>query len=131
MPATLQTTLSVLPRTLVVYLNRLSFDAPTGQLAKDASECAFPRQIDLAPYTQQGVNARARGAPGPRPELYELVGFIVHHGTANAGHYWSHVRVDEDRRGGGRGLGRWRTFLARSRSTRARAVGRGYQLRVV
>ena len=115
MPATLQTTLSVLPRTLVVYLNRLSFDAPTGQLAKDASECAFPRQIDLAPYTQQGVNARARGAPGPRPELYELVGVIVHHGTANAGHYWSHVRVDEDRRGGGRGLGRWRTFLARSR----------------
>ena len=109
-PATLQTTLSVLPRTLVVYLNRLSFDAPTGQLAKDASECAFPRQIDLAPYTQQGVNARARGAPGPRPELYELVGVIVHHGTANAGHYWSHVRVDEDRRGGGRGLGRWRTF---------------------
>ena len=84
--------------------------APSGQLAKDTSECAFPHQIDLAPYTQRGVNARVHGSPEPRPELYELVGVIVHHGNANAGHYWSHVRV-EDCGGGGEGeRGRWRTF---------------------
>ena len=29
----------------------------------------------------------------PDPDIFELVGVIVHHGSLAFGHYWSHVRL--------------------------------------
>ena len=74
---------------------------------------------------------RARGAPGPRPELYEPAGVIVHHGTANAGHYWSHVCVDEEPPRRRQRIRQVAHLLARSRSCASARRRRGYQLRVV
>ena len=69
------------------------------------SLCAFPTNLDLEPYTKRGLEARAAGRTPPPPELYELVGVVVHSGSSNYGHYWSYIRSREGVRDGAAGDG--------------------------
>eukprot|EP00965_Chrysotila_dentata_P241907 6204561-Pleurochrysis_carterae.AAC.3 len=56
------------------------------------TECAFPNTLDLEPYTKQGLAARAAKQLRQSPQIYELVGVVVHSGTANYGHYFSYIQ---------------------------------------
>jgi ubiquitin C-terminal hydrolase len=109
------------PKTLVLQLKRFGFDWDRGEALKYNDNFEFPLDLDLEPYTANGlatreatreaaeVDAEAVAADGdcgaPAPETvapstpkgeqqetrYRLSGVVVHSGIANAGHYYSCV----------------------------------------
>ena len=92
-----------LPNTLLVHLKRFEFDYETMQRLKIKSRFEFPMELDMSPFTVEGIerDASAESDPNaPVPELplgpdhyrYRLVGVVVHSGTAFAGHYYSYIR---------------------------------------
>ena len=95
--------LGELPQTLIIQLKRFQLDYETMQNIKINSRCEFPTVLDLEPYTKAGLEARAAGRPSCPPELYELVGVLVHTGTSNFGHYFSYIKARE-------GACLWHTF---------------------
>ena len=46
----------------------------------------------MEPYTAQGIEARERAEPPHPPQMYDLVGIVVHSGQASAGHYYSFIK---------------------------------------
>src|SRR5208282_2209923 len=51
--------------------------------------------IDLFPYTLGHIEMQEKGIKRRREEteeIYELVGVLVHTGTAESGHYYSYIR---------------------------------------
>ncbi len=52
-------------------------------------EFRFPESIDMAPY-----NVKSLSNPDEpiSPDMFELVGILVHSGTAESGHYYSYIR---------------------------------------
>ncbi|MEM1098918.1 MAG: hypothetical protein AAGH92_09025, partial [Planctomycetota bacterium] len=55
----------------------------------------FPMQINLEPYTVEGLGAKdgtCINSKGKDEYEYELVGVIVHSGSAFAGHYYSYIK---------------------------------------
>lgn len=48
---------------------------------------AFPDKIDMRPYTIDHLSN-----PGEDEDIFELVGVLVHTGTAESGHYYSYIR---------------------------------------
>ena len=70
----------------------------------------FPQQLNMYKYTKAAADAReaaeaaeaagkqeraaaAAEAAGTADCHYELRGIVVHSGTANAGHYYSYIKV--------------------------------------
>ena len=58
----------------------------------------FPWMLDMEAYTAQGIEAREKEEAPKEPQIYELVGIVVHSGQASAGHYYSFIK--EKRLGG-------------------------------
>lgn len=56
--------------------------------SKINDEFQFPRHIDMAPYT---VEHLADPDQPFEPDMFELVGVLVHTGTAESGHYYSYT----------------------------------------
>ena len=90
------------PRTLLLHLRRFDFDYETMQRLKLRDHFAFPMELDLEPYTVEGLEAEdmdqegdARRAHLSGKYRYELAGVVVHSGTAFAGHYYSIARDRE------------------------------------
>lgn len=82
--------LKELPDNLIFHLKRFDFDLTTFQRSKINDEFAFPRTIDMRPYTVAFIN----DATSTRdPDEYDLVGILVHSGTAETGHYYSYIRL--------------------------------------
>lgn len=107
-----------LPHTLVIHLKRFDFDYETMQRLKLKDRFEFPTHIDMKPYTVEGLALREtqshsilspRGVNDtsdmgsktdnasnflkPDPYYhYDLVGVVVHSGTAFAGHYYSYIK---------------------------------------
>ena len=52
-------------------------------------EFRFPESIDMAPYTVEYLSSPNRPID---PDVFELVGVLVHSGTAESGHYYSYIR---------------------------------------
>lgn len=50
---------------------------------------AFPNKIDMRPYTIDHLSNPTEDTP---EDTFELVGILVHAGTAESGHYYSYVR---------------------------------------
>ncbi len=61
----------------------------TGMRSKINDTFEFPHQIDMAPYHVDYQTDT--GSPCP-PDLFELVGVLVHSGTAESGHYYSYIK---------------------------------------
>ncbi|VDM30351.1 unnamed protein product [Hydatigera taeniaeformis] len=102
-----------LPPILVIHLKRFNFDWERHIAIKNNDRFSFPSELDMAPYTVEGVASRDQGpsvgessgicescpaSPGapetkaPRHSTrYTLRGVIVHHGQAGAGHYYSFI----------------------------------------
>jgi ubiquitin carboxyl-terminal hydrolase 34 len=76
------------PDNLIFHLKRFDFDMLTMLRSKINDEFQFPRHIDMAPYT---VEHLADPDQPIEPDMFELVGVLVHTGTAESGHYYSYT----------------------------------------
>ncbi|KAF9573120.1 hypothetical protein EC968_008969 [Mortierella alpina] len=96
-----------LPKNLILHLKRFDYDMDTMRRIKINDRFEFPTRLDMEPYTldyltrkeqaQEGVSS----SPPPYPpgglengpvSQYNLVGVLVHTGTADSGHYYSYIK---------------------------------------
>ncbi|KAF9401029.1 hypothetical protein BGX21_002899 [Mortierella sp. AD011] len=99
-----------LPQNLILHLKRFDYDMDTMRRIKINDRFEFPTSLDMEPYTldyltrkEQAQDAAAAGAASPTIHLaggqentaafqYNLVGVLVHTGTADSGHYYSYIK---------------------------------------
>lgn len=84
-----RTCLDDVPDHLTVCLKRFTFDM-MGQESKNNDFFQFPEEIDLAKYERNSLEQTDGSAT---PDVFKLVGVIVHSGILTFGHYWSYVRL--------------------------------------
>ncbi|KAJ5368932.1 uncharacterized protein N7496_008692 [Penicillium cataractarum] len=77
------------PDNLIFHLKRFDFDMVTMMRSKINDEFQFPRLIDMTPYK---VDHLSDPSSPIEPDMFELVGVLVHTGTAESGHYYSYTR---------------------------------------
>lgn len=74
---------------MIFHLKRFDFNLRTQARNKINDYFAFPSRIDMRPYTIEHLGE----SPGDASEdWFELVGVLVHAGTAESGHYYSYIR---------------------------------------
>ena len=78
-----------IPNNLIFHLKRFDYDVMTGMRSKINDVFEFPEQIDMAPYHVDYL--KDPGEPAS-PDLFNLVGVLVHSGTAESGHYYSYIQ---------------------------------------
>ncbi|OHF02610.1 ubiquitin carboxyl-terminal hydrolase [Colletotrichum orchidophilum] len=78
-----------IPDNLIFHLKRFDFNLRTLMRSKINDHFSFPTKIDMRPYTIDHL-----GSPSDSGEedIFELVGVLVHAGTAESGHYYSYIR---------------------------------------
>ncbi|KAI9830076.1 MAG: hypothetical protein M1826_005069 [Phylliscum demangeonii] len=84
-----RTCLKEIPDNLIFHLKRFDFDLRTMQRSKINDHFEFPLTIDMRPYKVEQLSDPAVSTP---EDIFELVGVLVHSGTAESGHYYSFVR---------------------------------------
>jgi len=106
-----------LPTSLCIHLKRFDFDYETMQRLKVKDRFEFPMQLNLEPFTVEGLEAKEGCGANARAKEdydYELVGVIVHSGSAFAGHYYSYIKERGSKAcniGGGEPLSQPQWFL--------------------
>lgn len=81
--------LKEIPDSLIFHLKRFDFNLRTQSRSKINDYFAFPDRINMRPYTVEHLS----NSPGASSEdWFELVGVLVHAGTAESGHYYSFIR---------------------------------------
>ncbi|KAL4889224.1 hypothetical protein BDV59DRAFT_187150 [Aspergillus ambiguus] len=86
------------PDNLIFHLKRFDFDMVTMMRSKINDEFQFPERIDMTPFK---VDYLSNPDGNVEEDIFELVGVLVHTGTAESGHYYSYIR--ERPTAGGRG----------------------------
>ncbi|KAI1265200.1 hypothetical protein F5Y18DRAFT_387741 [Xylariaceae sp. FL1019] len=81
--------LKELPDNLIFHLKRFDFDLRMLLRNKINDYFAFPHEIDMQPYTVEYLSDSSNST---EPDMFELVGILVHSGTAETGHYYSFTR---------------------------------------
>ncbi|KAH8805567.1 ubiquitin C-terminal hydrolase-like protein [Xylogone sp. PMI_703] len=77
------------PDNLIFHLKRFDFNLRTLQRSKINDYFSFPKEIDMRPYKVEHL----MNTPDDSPEdIFELVGILIHSGTAESGHYYSYIR---------------------------------------
>lgn len=61
----------------------------SGLRSKVNEKFDFPEELDMAPYHVDNLRDPDRSIA---PDMFELVGILVHSGTAESGHYYSYIR---------------------------------------
>ncbi|KAG6012728.1 hypothetical protein E4U43_007682 [Claviceps pusilla] len=74
---------------LICHLKRFEFNLRTMQRSKINDYFSFPLSLDISPYTVEHLNAEDDTL---QSDMFELVGILVHSGTAESGHYYSYIR---------------------------------------
>lgn len=115
-----RTCISRLPNVLILHLKRFEFDMEQMRKVKVNDKCDFPLQLDMRPFTKEGlerdpttgdlgghegVGSAGEGYPRTSPDgrgslpmypdsyyKYKLAGVLVHQGTADSGHYFSYIK---------------------------------------
>ena len=77
------------PDNLIFHLKRFDFDMVTMTRNKINDEFQFPEVIDMSPFN---VESLSDSETNPPPDTFQLVGVLVHSGTAESGHYYSYIR---------------------------------------
>ncbi|KAI1340566.1 ubiquitin carboxyl-terminal hydrolase [Xylariaceae sp. FL0016] len=78
-----------IPDHLIFHLKRFDFNLRTLQRSKINDYFSFPDTIDMQPYTIEHLSDPLGNTES---DLFELVGILVHSGTAETGHYYSFIR---------------------------------------
>ncbi|KAI1001681.1 hypothetical protein K3495_g6520 [Podosphaera aphanis] len=81
--------LKEIPDNLIFHLKRFDFNLRTLQRSKINDHFSFPKKIDLRPYK---VEYLLDNPEEISEDVFELVGILVHSGTAESGHYYSYIR---------------------------------------
>ncbi|CAK7274619.1 hypothetical protein SEPCBS119000_006265 [Sporothrix epigloea] len=78
-----------IPDHLIFHLKRFDFNLRTLQRSKINDHFSFPHELDMRPYTIEQLSS-----PSEKQtlDIFELVGVLVHSGTAESGHYYSYIR---------------------------------------
>ena len=92
-----------IPDNLIFHLKRFDFNLRTMQRSKINDFFSFPTKIDMRPYTVEYLTNPDESGP---EDVFELVGILVHSGTAESGHYYSYIRE----RPSSEGNSRWVEF---------------------
>ena len=77
------------PDNLIFHLKRFDFDMVTMTRNKINDEFQFPEHIDMSPFNVEYLSEQNTEV---EQDLFELVGVLVHSGTAESGHYYSYIR---------------------------------------
>ena len=77
------------PDNLIFHLKRFDYDLMHGTRTKINDRFEFPMEIDMAPYN---VDYLKDPVESPKPDIFALVGVLVHSGTAESGHYYSYIQ---------------------------------------
>ncbi|XP_044721100.1 ubiquitin carboxyl-terminal hydrolase domain-containing protein [Hirsutella rhossiliensis] len=77
------------PDNVMFHLKRFDFNLRTLQRSKINDHFSFPPTIDLRPYTIEHLSDTSSEAA---EDVFELVGILVHSGTAESGHYYSYIK---------------------------------------
>ncbi|KAF5561945.1 hypothetical protein FNAPI_3407 [Fusarium napiforme] len=77
------------PDNVIFHLKRFDFNLRTLQRNKINDYFSFPDQIDMRPYT---IGHLSNPTSDIEEDIFELVGVLVHAGTAESGHYYSYIR---------------------------------------
>ncbi|KAL2832877.1 hypothetical protein BDW59DRAFT_138793 [Aspergillus cavernicola] len=77
------------PNNLIFHLKRFDFDMVSMLRSKINDEFQFPERIDMTPFT---VEYLSESNGDLQQDVFELVGVLVHSGTAESGHYYSYIR---------------------------------------
>lgn len=86
------------PDNVIFHLKRFDFNLQTLQRSKIDDYFAFPEKLNLHPYT---IECLSGSSPVEKDDMFELVGVLVHAGTAESGHYYSYVRERPSANGNG------------------------------
>jgi ubiquitin carboxyl-terminal hydrolase 34 len=78
-----------MPDNLIFHLKRFDFNLRTLQRSKINDYFSFPSKVDMRPYTIEHLSDPSEDQP---EDIFELVGILVHSGTAESGHYYSYIR---------------------------------------
>lgn len=78
-----------IPDNLIFHLKRFDYDVMSGLRSKINERFEFPNELDMAPYH---VDTLKDPAHPSTPDVFNLVGVLVHSGTAESGHYYSYIR---------------------------------------
>ncbi|KAK3340714.1 hypothetical protein B0H65DRAFT_268095 [Neurospora tetraspora] len=78
-----------IPDNLIFHLKRFDFNLRTLQRSKINDFFSFPDKIDMCPYTMEHLK---NPDEDQQEDVFELVGVLVHSGTAESGHYYSYIR---------------------------------------
>lgn len=78
-----------IPDNLIFHLKRFDYDIMTGIRQKINDRFEFPERIDMSPYNIDFLQDPERPLA---PDNFELVGILVHTGTAESGHYYSYIK---------------------------------------
>lgn len=85
-----------------MWLCRFDYDWERGIPVKFNDKFEFPAELDMAPFTVEGIMAKEKRAagnpdhPAVDPALFTLAGVLVHSGQANGGHYYSFIRERQE-----------------------------------
>ncbi|KUJ19036.1 ubiquitin C-terminal hydrolase-like protein [Mollisia scopiformis] len=78
-----------IPDSLIFHLKRFDFNLRTLQRSKINDHFSFPKTIDMKPYKVEYLTDSPEEI---LEDVFELVGILVHAGTAESGHYYSFIR---------------------------------------
>ena len=78
-----------IPDNLIFHLKRFDYDLVTGSRNKINDYFEFPMEVDMGPYDVEYLKDTSCS---PNPDMFQLVGILVHTGNAEAGHYYSYIR---------------------------------------
>mmetsp|Transcript_26181 Transcript_26181/g.46675 ORF Transcript_26181/g.46675 Transcript_26181/m.46675 type:complete len:2194 (-) Transcript_26181:2-6583(-) len=92
-----RTSIRHLPNVLVLALRRFEFNFDTMQRVKLNDHCEFPMELDMEPYTLEGLDKlNEQEDAGTKPPesyyKYKLKGVLIHMGTADSGHYYTFIK---------------------------------------
>ncbi|KAL7930517.1 hypothetical protein V8C35DRAFT_312875 [Trichoderma chlorosporum] len=82
--------LKEVPDNLIFHLKRFDFNLRSQQRNKVNDYFTFPTKIDMRPYTIDHLSNPTDASQ--QNDMFELVGILVHAGTAESGHYYSYIR---------------------------------------
>jgi len=78
------------PPILHIHLRRFEYDFDYERMIKINDSIVFPAEIDLSPFLSSDSEQKD-------PQVYELFGVLVHHGSAGFGHYYAFLRTSGDK----------------------------------